>query len=46
LCSVEASVLEDVAIIKNDPYLPKDLDVLGYVHDTATGKTREVFRSE
>ncbi|KAK1071781.1 hypothetical protein LTR12_008584 [Friedmanniomyces endolithicus] len=43
---VEASVLEDMAIIKNDPYLPKDLDVLGYVHDTATGKTREVFRSE
>ncbi|KAK1808700.1 hypothetical protein LTR12_016927, partial [Friedmanniomyces endolithicus] len=38
---VEASVLEDMAIIKNDPYLPKDLDVLGYVHDTATGKTRE-----
>ncbi|KAK3108038.1 hypothetical protein LTR53_017796 [Teratosphaeriaceae sp. CCFEE 6253] len=39
---VEASVLQDMAIIKNDPYLPKDLEVLGYVHDSFTGKTREV----
>ncbi|TKA66838.1 hypothetical protein B0A55_08818 [Friedmanniomyces simplex] len=43
---VEASVKEDMAVVKNDPYLPKDLEVLGYVHDSFTGKTREVFQSE
>ncbi|CAJ2511114.1 Uu.00g067390.m01.CDS01 [Anthostomella pinea] len=38
----EASVREDMAIIKNDPLLPKDLEVIGYVHDVFTGKTTEI----
>ena len=29
-------------MIKNDPYLPKDLEVIGYLYDSFTGKTREV----
>ncbi|KAK5714039.1 hypothetical protein LTR15_010946 [Elasticomyces elasticus] len=40
---VAASVREDMIIIMNDPWLPKDLDVLGYVHDSQTGKTEEVL---
>ncbi|KAK4540975.1 hypothetical protein LTR36_008483, partial [Oleoguttula mirabilis] len=39
---IEASVREDVEIIKTDPFLPKDLVVLGFVYDTFTGKTTEV----
>lgn len=31
-----------MAIIKADPFLPKDLAVLGYVYDIESGKTREV----
>jgi hypothetical protein len=40
--SVEESVREDMAIIKADPYLPQSLEVLGFVHDTFTGKTNEI----
>jgi hypothetical protein len=28
--------------IKNDPYLPKDIQVIGYEYDVFTGKTKEV----
>ena len=40
--SAEESVKEDMKIIKNDPYLPKDLEVIGYVYDVFNGKTTEV----
>lgn len=33
---------EDLRAIKNDPYLPKDLEVVGYTYDVFTGKTTEV----
>ncbi len=33
---------EDMAIIKADPFLPKDLEVVGYVYDVFSGETREV----
>jgi carbonic anhydrase len=41
--SVERSVREDMAIIKADPYLPKDLEVLGFVHDSFSGRTNELI---
>ncbi len=28
--------------IKADPFLPKDLEVVGYTYDVFTGKTTEV----
>ncbi|KAK4556919.1 hypothetical protein LTR86_005900 [Recurvomyces mirabilis] len=40
---VDASIKEDMAIIKADPFLPKNLEVLGFVHDSFTGKTTEVL---
>jgi carbonic anhydrase len=41
--TVEDSLKEDLQIIKNDPYLPKDIEVIGYKHDVFTGKTVEVL---
>ena len=38
----EESVKEDMKAIKNDPYLPKGLEVIGFVHDTFKGTTTEV----
>lgn len=40
--SLEASVTEDVDLIKADPFLPEDLEVLGFVYDTISGETTEV----
>ena len=40
--SIEESVKEDMKVIKKDPYLPKDIEVVGYVYDVFTGKTKEV----
>jgi carbonic anhydrase len=40
--SLEESVKEDMRIIRNDPYLPKALEVLGYTYDVFSGKTTEV----
>jgi hypothetical protein len=31
-----------MAVIKADPFLPKDLEILGFVHDSFTGKTTEL----
>jgi len=31
-----------MALIKQDPYLPKALQVLGFVYDVCSGETREV----
>ena len=30
--SLEESVMDDVKFIKNDPYIPKDVEVIGYVY--------------
>jgi carbonic anhydrase len=35
-------IKEDMRAIKNDPYLPKDIQVIGYEYDVFTGKTKEV----
>ncbi|KAK3723488.1 hypothetical protein LTR37_001740 [Vermiconidia calcicola] len=40
--SIGESVKGDMDIIKNDPYLPKGLQVVGYTYDVFTGKTTEV----
>ena len=40
----EASVERDMKIIKADPYLPKDIEVVGFVYDVFSGKTTEVTR--
>lgn len=40
--SIEDSVIEDMKIIRNDPYLPKEMEVVGYVYDVFSGKTTEV----
>lgn len=40
--SPEQSLKHDAQLIRNDPYLPKDLEVLAYVYDTFSGKTREI----
>ncbi|KAK5122206.1 hypothetical protein LTR85_004116 [Meristemomyces frigidus] len=42
LGNLEASIKEDVELIKADPFLPKDVEVLGFVYDTITGRTTEV----
>jgi carbonic anhydrase len=39
---IDDSILVDMKLIKADPYLPKDLEVIGYAYDGATGKVREV----
>jgi carbonic anhydrase len=41
-CRIEESVREDMDIIKKDPFMPKDLEVIGFVYDSFTGKTYEV----
>jgi hypothetical protein len=28
--------------VKNDPFLPKELEVVGYIYDVFSGKTAEV----
>ncbi|KAK5165941.1 uncharacterized protein LTR77_008865 [Saxophila tyrrhenica] len=40
--TLEKSVREDMEKIKADPYLPRDLEVIGYTYDGTTGKTTEV----
>jgi carbonic anhydrase len=39
---VEQSVRDDVAKIKDSPYLPDDAPVTGYVYDVSTGRLTEV----
>jgi carbonic anhydrase len=41
--SVEASVREDMAKLKADPFLPKHLEVVGYVYNTFSGRITEVL---
>lgn len=41
-CSLKASVIEDMKILKDSPYLRKDLKVYGYVYDIKTGKLQDV----
>jgi carbonic anhydrase len=40
--SLKASVVEDMKILKDSPYLRKNLKVYGYVYDIKTGKLQEV----
>ena len=40
--SLEATVWEDMKKIKADPYLPKDLGVIGYIWDSVGNKMTEV----
>jgi hypothetical protein len=42
LFSLEATVWEDMKKIKNDPYLPKELGVIGYIWDSRGNKMTEV----
>lgn len=42
ICSIDESVREDMRMIKDDPYLPKDLEVIGFVYDSFSGKIYEV----
>ena len=42
MSSIDESVRMDMEVIKDDPYLPKDLEVVGYVYDVFSGKTTEV----
>lgn len=42
LRSIDESVRIDMRLIKADPYLPKDMDVIGFVYDSFTGKAYEV----
>ncbi|KAF2715913.1 hypothetical protein K431DRAFT_236597, partial [Polychaeton citri CBS 116435] len=43
--NLEQIVRNDVALIKSDPLLPKDLEVVGFVYDVLTGKTKDVRSS-
>lgn len=38
----EESVRKDMEAVKRDPYLPKGLEVVGFVYDVFTGTTKEV----
>ena len=40
--SLEATVWDDMKKIKADPYLPKDLGVIGYIWDSRGNKMSEV----
>lgn len=39
---VEASLKEDVRTIRDNPLLPRDVEVTGWVYDTTSGLLREV----
>jgi carbonic anhydrase len=39
---VEESLREDVKTIRENPFLPKDVEVTGWVYDVSTGKLREI----
>jgi carbonic anhydrase len=39
---VEASVKEDVGTIRKNPFLPKEVEVTGWIYDTTTGRLRGV----
>jgi carbonic anhydrase len=40
--SVDASIREDVKLLREDRFLSKDLEILGYNLDIHTGLLREV----
>jgi len=35
---LEQSVRDDVAIIKNSPFIPKDIEVSGFIYDVRSGR--------
>jgi carbonic anhydrase len=39
---VEGSLNDDVRTIRDNPFLPPDVEVTGWVYDTSTGRLREV----
>jgi hypothetical protein len=40
--SLEASVWEDMKKIRADPYLPKELGIIGYVWDSTNNTMKEL----
>ncbi|UKZ83233.1 hypothetical protein TrVFT333_011039 [Trichoderma virens FT-333] len=42
ILDLKASVIEDMKLLKDSPYLRKDLKVYGYVYDIKTGKLQDV----
>ncbi|KAH8651530.1 carbonic anhydrase [Tricladium varicosporioides] len=42
ILDLKGSVVEDMKLLKESPYLSKDLKVVGYVYDIKTGKLEEV----
>jgi carbonic anhydrase len=39
---LEESVRDDVRRIRDDPYIPADIEVSGWVYDVKTGELREI----
>jgi len=39
---LEQSVRDDVAFLKNSPFIPKDVPVRGFVYDVRTGRLTEI----
>jgi carbonic anhydrase len=39
---VEASLREDVQAIRDNPFLPKDAEVTGWVYDVRTGRLHQL----
>jgi carbonic anhydrase len=39
---VEASLREDVRTIRDNPFIPKDAEVTGWVYDVRTGRVTQV----
>ncbi|KAH6663064.1 carbonic anhydrase [Halenospora varia] len=42
ILDLKGSVVEDMKLLKETPYLRKDLNVYGYLYDIKTGKLEEV----
>jgi carbonic anhydrase len=43
---LEASVRDDVAILRNSPLIPRDIPISGAVYDVRTGRLQEVVRDD
>jgi carbonic anhydrase len=39
---LEQSVRDDVALIRNSPFIPSDIPVTGFIYDVKTGRIQEV----
>ena len=45
-CDVEASVREDIALLKASPLIPQEVAIFGAVYDVDTGRMSQVFEDE